>query len=178
MSQSNSNKSNAECCICPRPVWICRRANSRWLPSLPSWMSGRGHHWKEPSSYIELTPKKISCQTPERFSSYLTETEFKMAATAAILDIRQQPSSKITFLSKTATTKKKFQVKRMNGSEVIWRKPNSRWLPQPPSWMSSGSHHRKEPSSHREQPPKKKFQVKRVNGCQVIWRKPNSRWLP
>ena len=42
----------------------------------------------------------------ERFSSYLTETKFKMAATAAILDVQRQASSKITFLSKTATTKK------------------------------------------------------------------------
>ena len=68
---------------------------------------------------------------------------------------RQQPS-------------KKFEVKRLHGSEVIWRKPNSIWLP---------SHHlgcraaaiieRNFPlieSNHQ-----KKFRVKYLNSSQVIW---------
>ena len=47
------------------------------------------------------TIEKNSGQMPERFSSYMTETKFKMAVTATILDMRWQPSSKGTFLSQS-----------------------------------------------------------------------------
>ena len=43
--------------------------------------------------------KKFQVKRGKRFSSYLTETKFKMAAVVAILDVQQQPSSKGTFLS-------------------------------------------------------------------------------
>ena len=42
---------------------------------MPTWMSSGSHHRKEPPTDREQPPKKISGQTGERFSSYLTETK-------------------------------------------------------------------------------------------------------
>jgi hypothetical protein len=97
-----------------------RKPISRWRLYPPYWISGRAQNRKQHSPNKPQHTTKKWDQSAKALFSYGSETNFKMAALPAILDIGPGPKSKTAFIYQTST---KIPTKRCL---VIVRKRNLR----------------------------------------------------
>ena len=98
------------------------------MAAIAAILDGGGYHWKETSSYIQQTPKKFNVKHSNVLKLF-DRNRIQDGCHSRHLGCPLAGIIQNNLPVKDRNQQKKFQVKRVNGSQVIWRKPNSRWLP-------------------------------------------------
>ena len=135
---------------------IFRKPKSRWLPWRPSCFRCGAEFLQKPSFNQVHSPYKIWCWSARAFSSYCPETKIKMAVMAAILFLVRGwilKERNLPFIKSNLLTK--YNVDQWMRSQVIFRKPKSRWLPWRPSCFRCGAEFLQKPSFNQVHSPYK-----------------------